>query len=217
MIGTLFDGVHELPLFVAAGLLLNVTPGADMALIGARSALQGFRVGAAAALGVGAGCFVHVAAGALGLSALIAGSATAFTLLRWLDAAYLVWLGIGLLRGGTSHASAQGSPALLPVGVRPAFAQGFLTNALNPKVALFFLAFLPQFVDPASPHPTRDLAALGVLYALLGLPVKVGVALAAGGLAQRFARSRAAGLWLNRASGTILVALGLKLAATERP
>ena len=81
----MIPGVHDLPLAIAAGLLLNITPGADMALIGARSAGQGFRSGAAAAFGVGAGCFVHVAAAALGLSALIAGSATAFTVLRWMD------------------------------------------------------------------------------------------------------------------------------------
>jgi threonine/homoserine/homoserine lactone efflux protein len=88
-------GVHDLALFIAAGLLLNITPGADLALIGARSAGHGFRSGAAAALGVGAGCFVHVAAAALGLSALIASSATAFTVLRWVGAAYLEWIGVG--------------------------------------------------------------------------------------------------------------------------
>ena len=104
-------GVHDLPLFIAAGLLLNVTPGADMALIGSRSALQGFRIGAAAALGVGAGCLVHVAAAALGLSALVASSATAFTLLRWAGAAYLVWLGVGMLRNRATSAVNAGATA----------------------------------------------------------------------------------------------------------
>jgi threonine/homoserine/homoserine lactone efflux protein len=141
----MINGVHDLPLFILAGLLLNITPGADLALIGARSAGHGFRSGAAAALGVGAGCFVHVAAAALGLSALIAGSATAFSLLRWLGAAYLVWLGIGLLRGsGTAAGASAPSPSM---SAWRSFVQGFLTNALNPKVALFFLAFLPQFIE----------------------------------------------------------------------
>src|SRR5215510_2919514 len=130
----MMPGVHDLPLFIVAGLLLNITPGADLALIGARSAALGFRSGAAAALGVGAGCFVHVAAAALGLSALIASSAAAFAVLRWVGAAYLVWLGIGLLRGGgVARSTVAGEPG---VTWRRSFAQGFLTNALNPKVAL---------------------------------------------------------------------------------
>src|SRR5688572_6806624 len=146
----MIPGVHDLPLFILAGLLLNITPGADLALIGARSAGQGFRSGAAAALGVGAGCFVHVAAAALGLSALVASSATAFTVLRWVGAAYLVWLGIGLLRSdGAGAAAATPAPAL---STWRSFVQGFLTNALNPKVALFFLAFLPQFIETNAPH-----------------------------------------------------------------
>ncbi len=109
------EGVHDLPLFVAAGLLLNITPGVDMALIATRSATQGLRAGSAAALGVGAGCLVHVAAAALGLSALIASSATAFALLRWAGAAYLVWLGVGMLRSRAStlrptHRRTSGPP-----------------------------------------------------------------------------------------------------------
>jgi threonine/homoserine/homoserine lactone efflux protein len=100
--GVTMGGVIDLSLFVAAGLLLNITPGADMALIAARSAALGVRAGAAAALGVGAGCLVHALAAALGLSALIASSAAAFNVLRWVGAAYLVWLGVGLLRRGAA-------------------------------------------------------------------------------------------------------------------
>lgn len=203
-------GVHELPLFVAAGLLLNVTPGADLALIGAHSAAHGFRHGAAAALGVGAGCFVHVAAAALGVSALIAGSATAFTVLRWLGAAYLVWLGIGLLRG-----AATPSPAVAAEPARTewhSFAQGFLTNALNPKVALFFLAFLPQFIDAGTAHKALAFVALGAVFAFNGTLVNLAFAALVARLRSALGARAAIGRWLGRGVGALFIALGARLA-----
>lgn len=203
-------GVHDLPLFVAAGLLLNITPGADLALIGARSAAHGFRCGAAAALGVGAGCFVHVAAAALGLSALIASSSAAFTVLRWVGAAYLVWLGIGLLSGsGASPSVAAAGPAV--TGWR-SFAQGFLTNALNPKVALFFLAFLPQFIDAAAPDKALAFIALGAVFAVNGTLVNVAFAALIARLRGALGAQPAVGRWLARGVGTVFVALGVRLA-----
>src|SRR5262245_52404826 len=202
----MFAGVHDLPLFIAAGLLLNITPGADLALIGARSAGQGFRSGAAAALGVGAGCFVHVAAAALGLSALIAGSATAFTVLRWVGAAYLVWLGIGLLRGsgGTTTAS---TPSPVMTAWR-SFVQGFLTNALNPKVALFFLAFLPQFIDANAPNKALAFVALGTVFAFNGTIVNVAFAALVARVRRAFSGPRSVGRWVSRGVGALFVALG---------
>lgn len=204
-----------LAIYVVASLALILTPGQDMIYVITRSLAQGRFAGVCSALGVIVGILVHTALAALGVGAILQASESLFLALKLVGAAYLAYLGMRLFLAPApalgAHAAGR---ALRPW---PLFWQGVLSNVSNPKIVLFFLAFLPQFVDPASPHPTRDLAALGVLYALLGLPVKVGVALAAGGLAQRFARSRAAGLWLNRASGTILVALGLKLAATERP
>ena len=117
---------------------------------------------------------MHVAAAALGLSALIASSAAAFTVLRWVGAAYLVWLGIGLLRGsGASASTVAAEPA---VTWRRSFAQGFLTNALNPKVALFFLAFLPQFIDAAAPDKALAFVALGAVFAVNGTLVNVAFA-----------------------------------------
>ncbi|HET9205861.1 MAG TPA: LysE family translocator [Burkholderiaceae bacterium] len=203
-------GVHDLPLFIAAGLLLNVTPGADLALIGARSAGHGFRSGAAAALGVGAGCFVHVAAAALGLSALIASSATAFTVLRWIGAAYLVWLGIGLLRG--AGAATAPSPAS---GARRSFVQGFMTNALNPKVALFFLAFLPQFIDANAPNKGWAFVALGTVFAFNGTIVNVAFAALVAQMRRTFAGPRSIGRWVSRGVGALFVALGVRLAFFE--
>ncbi|MFO1220186.1 MAG: LysE family translocator [Burkholderiaceae bacterium] len=202
-------GVHDLPLFVVAGLLLNVTPGADMALVGARSATQGFRAGAAAALGVGAGCFVHVAAAALGLSALVASSATAFTLLRWAGAAYLVWLGIGLLR---SRPAAAAAAAPAPEAWTRVFAQGFLTNALNPKVALFFLAFLPQFIDAQTAHKLPAFVLLGVIFSVNGTLVNLAFAALVVGVRRRWQGAARAGVWLTRGVGALLVAFGVRLA-----
>ena len=203
-------GVHDLPLFIAAGLLLNITPGADLALIGARSAAQGFRSGAAAALGVGAGCFVHVAAAALGLSALIASSAAAFTVLRWVGAAYLVWLGIGLLLGsGAAPSAVAAAPAAT---WRRSFAQGFLTNALNPKVALFFLAFLPQFIDAAGPDKALAFVALGAVFAVNGTVVNVVFAAMIVGLRGALGSQPALGRWLARSVGAVFIALGVRLA-----
>jgi threonine/homoserine/homoserine lactone efflux protein len=203
-------GVHDLPLFILAGLLLNITPGADLALIGARSAGQGFRSGAAAALGVGAGCFVHVAAAALGLSALVASSATAFTVLRWVGAAYLVWLGIGLLRSaGAGAAAATLAPAL---STWRSFVQGFLTNALNPKVALFFLAFLPQFIETNAPHKGWAFVALGTVFAFNGTLVNVAFAALVAYMRRAFAGPRSIGRWVSRGVGALFVALGARLA-----
>src|SRR5688572_21029843 len=208
----MIPGVHDLPLFIAAGLLLNVTPGADLALIGARSAAQGFRSGAAAALGVGAGCFVHVAAAALGLSALIASSATAFTVLRWLGAAYLVWLGIGLLRSSGAAAAATPAPALT---AWRSFVQGFLTNALNPKVALFFLAFLPQFIDTNAPHKGFAFVALGTLFAFNGTIVNVTFAALVAHVRRAFSGPASIGRWVSRGVGALVIALAVRLAFFE--
>lgn len=206
-------GVHDLPLFIVAGLLLNITPGADMALIGARSASLGFRAGAAAALGVGAGCVVHVAAAALGLSALVASSATAFTLLRWAGAAYLVWLGIGLLRSRPANVAAAPATSAANSFAR-VFAQGFLTNALNPKVALFFLAFIPQFIAPGSPDKTLAFLGLGAVFVAISTPfllVVVAVMLRLRRLPASPRVSRA----LHAAGGTLFAVLAVRLATAR--
>lgn len=206
-------GVHDLPLFIVAGLLLNITPGADMALIGARSASLGFRAGAAAALGVGAGCVVHVAAAALGLSALVASSATAFTLLRWAGAAYLVWLGIGLLRSRPANVAAAPATSAANSFVR-VFAQGFLTNALNPKVALFFLAFVPQFIPAGTTHKTLAFVALGAVFVVQGLVFLFGL-VALGVRLRRLGASPRVGAALRALGGVVFVALAARLAGTR--
>ena len=221
-------GIHDWPLFIGAGLLLNLTPGVDMALVLRCSAGQGFKAGAAAALGVGAGCGVHITLAALGLGALLAGSPLAFGLLRWTGAAYLVWLGWDLMRPRAGSGQAQhestlrpSPPRLASVAVRwwPLFVQGFLTNALNPKVAMFFLAFVPQFIAADTPHKSAAFMLLGAVFVLNATVVNLALAWAAAALRRRLntANARqpavqALGRWLSRGVGALFVALGLRLA-----
>lgn len=143
--------VHSLSLFIASGLVLNMLPGPDSLLIMTRSATQGWRAGSAAALGIGAGTLVHIFAAALGLSALLVTSSAAFAVIKWIGAAYIVYIGIGMLRASmkTKDGASESivMPSAAPLSFRRIFLQGFLTNILNPKVALFFLAFVPQFIS----------------------------------------------------------------------
>ena len=156
-------GVHDLWLFVFAALLLNVTPGPDMALIVARSTRYGTRAGVVAALGVMVGSFIHIIAAAVGISAMIVASATAFAVLKWVGALYLIYMGVCML-----FPSLQPRPRMVAretaqdVSPGQIFTQGFFTNVLNPKVAMFFLAFLPQFVDSASPSKVAAFVVLGL-------------------------------------------------------
>ncbi|HYC34779.1 MAG TPA: LysE family translocator [Usitatibacter sp.] len=204
----------KLWLYVVASLALIITPGQDMLYVLSRSLAQGKVAGVCSALGVIVGILVHTALAAFGVGAILMASEALFLALKLVGAAYLVYLGIRLLltrapQGpGATHAG-----RLSPMSL---FWQGVLSNVSNPKIVLFFLAFLPQFVDPASANPTGDLVFLGVLYAAMGLPVKVGVALAAGSLSERVLRRPAALVWVNRASGAVLVGLGLRLAGTQR-
>jgi len=200
----------QLGLYVLASLALILTPGQDMIYVIGRSLAQGRVAGLCSAVGVIIGILLHTALAAIGVGAILHASETLFTALKLAGAAYLVYLGIRMVLAraiviDSNEGGARGSRMRLVL-------QGILSNVTNPKIILFFFAFLPQFVDPASDHPTRDLAALGVLYALLGLPVKCGVALIAARLSDRMRRTPAALTWMNRACGALLVALGIRLA-----
>jgi threonine/homoserine/homoserine lactone efflux protein len=214
--------VHDLPLFLTAALLVNLTPGPDMLFVAGSSAVHGRRAGVLAALGVGAGCLLHVALAAVGLSALLAASATAFAVVKWVGAAYLVWVGVSMLRArARTDAPAADRPAgaALAQSASRVFWQGAWTNALNPKVALFFLAFLPQFIVPGAPQQALSFLALGLVFTVGGVVVNIVVALLAHrvrqGLAGRDSSARF-GLWLQRAAGALFVGLGLKLAFSVR-
>jgi threonine/homoserine/homoserine lactone efflux protein len=214
--------VHDLPLFLAAALLVNLTPGPDMLFVAGNSAGQGRRAGVMAALGVGAGCLLHVTLAAAGLSALLAASPAAFAVVKWVGAAYLVWVGILMFRArgsGREATLSESAGATLPHGASRVFWQGAWTNALNPKVALFFLAFLPQFIAPGATKQALSFVALGLLFTAGGTAVNLIVALLASGLSARFsgrAGAGAWGAWLQRAAGVLFVGLGLKLAFSSR-
>jgi threonine/homoserine/homoserine lactone efflux protein len=204
----------SLGLYVAASLALIATPGQDMLYVITRSLAQGRVAGLCSALGVCLGILVHTALAALGVGAILHASEMLFLALKLAGAAYLVYLGLRLVLSRESvRIEGLGDGRLSPLAL---IRQGVLSNVTNPKIVLFFFAFLPQFVDPASAHPTRQLVFLGVLYAVLALPVKSAVALAAGSLSERALRNPAALRWMNRASGAVLIALGLRLAAAER-
>ncbi len=210
---------HQLLLFIAAGWLLNLTPGPDVLYIVTNALRAGVRAGVVAGLGITAGCFVHVFGAALGVGALLATSATAFTLLKWAGAAYLVWMGARLLLARAPQATAdlralaRDQPA---VGLGAVFLGGFWTNVLNPKVAIFFLAFVPQFIAPDAPSKTLAFLALGVLFNVNSIPVNTGWAVGAAWMARRDAVQRGMHL-LDRAAGAMFIGFGLKLALSDNP
>ena len=205
-------GTHDLLLFIVAGWLLNVTPGPDMLYIIGRSTAQGLRAGIVAALGVGAGIFVHIGATALGLSAILAASAGAFTLIKLMGAAYLVYVGFSLLRSSSTPFDSAAATRLAPASLRSVFMQGFLTNVLNPKVALFFLAFLPQFVESDAASKPLAFLFLGLLFDVNGTLWNVFVAWSAARLSTGLRQRTDALKWFNRCVGGIFVALGIRLA-----
>jgi threonine/homoserine/homoserine lactone efflux protein len=209
-------GIHELWLFIISGLLLNVTPGPDTAYIIGRSVQLGWRGGAAAALGISAGCLVHVFAAAIGLSALLAASSTAFTLVKWVGAAYLCFMGVKMLLSRPQAPAGDVVPATGAIPLRQVLLQGSLTNVLNPKVALFFLAFLPQFVATDSPHKATAFLLLGLIFIFNGTLWCLGLAAFAARAAGRIRQSGRALAWINRALGGLFVYLGVRVAMLAR-
>ena len=213
-------GVHDLGLFIAAGLLLNVTPGPDMAYIAARGAAGGFRAGMAATLGITAGCIVHTLAAAAGLSVLLATSAAAFGVVKWCGAAYLLYAGIRLVAAGlrrTREGEGNAVNALLPAAsAARIFREALVINVLNPKVALFFLAFLPQFIEADAASKTLAFVALGCLFNFNSLFVNVPVVWLAARAGRSVRAHAAAARWLTGAVGALFLLLAARLATLER-
>jgi len=207
-------GIHDYWLFVASGILLNLVPGQDTLYILGSSIGQGRRIGVASALGISAGCVVHTFLAALGLSAILATSAAAFLVVKLAGAAYLVALGVSALTARTGAISPL--PQAASTSVARAFRRGVLTNVLNPKVALFFLSLLPQFIDQASPTKVAAFIALGLTFVATGTAWCLVLALAASRVRGFFAGQPQAFTWLARASGALFVFLGLRLAASEQ-
>jgi threonine/homoserine/homoserine lactone efflux protein len=203
---------HLFALFMLGAVALNLVPGPDMTFVLAQSMRRGARAGLAAAFGIAAGACVHMTTAAFGLSALFAAAPLAFTVLRYAGAAYLVWIAVGMIRHHDTAPVASPAPA-----AARAFRQGFLTNLLNPKVALFFIAFLPQFVSPAIATPTwAQVLLLGLAFNASGTVVNAAVALGSARLAARLRGNRHIARAISWIAGGLIGALALRLAWPER-
>jgi threonine/homoserine/homoserine lactone efflux protein len=207
-------GIHDFVLFLTTGILLNLTPGPDTLYILGRSIAHGRRAGVASALGISVGSIFHTGAAAVGLSAFLATSVWAFTIVKLAGAAYLIFLGVRALvqrdreLSMPSHFKQSGAAA--------AFRQGILTNVLNPKVALFFLAFLPQFIDSAAPSKTAAFLVLGLTFVTTGTIWCLILAWFSSAFSARLRGNATAAALLNRIVGSLFIFLGLRLAFEAR-
>jgi threonine/homoserine/homoserine lactone efflux protein len=211
-------GTHDLALFALTVLVVNATPGVDMAFTLVSTLRGGVRAGLAAAAGINAGCIVHTAAAALGLAALLAASSAAFAAVKWAGAAYLLWLAVGMLRAGLRPPpAADAAPArsVAHASAWATFRQGFLTNVLNPKVALFFLALLPQFIDADAPHQTAAFVFLGAWFIVQGFAFLALFVLLVAPL-RRWQPKPAVARALNLAGGGLFALLAVRLGLADR-
>ena len=199
----------QLIAFVLASAILGVTPGPDIIYVVMRGAAQGPRAGLAAAAGLCTGIVAHTLLCVVGLSAVLAASAVAFTVVKLAGAAYLIYLGIRMWRGGKRLDLSDRAEAL-PLGA--IYRQSVVMNLLNPKVALFFLAFLPQFVSPEAGALALQFALLGFIFMIVSFAVLGGAGLAAGQIRRALANSRHGARRVQLAAGGVLILLGLRLA-----
>ena len=203
-------GAANLGLFISAALVLLLIPGPAVLYIVARSIEQGRLAGFVSDLGIHAATLVHVAAAALGLSAILASSSVAFSAVKYAGAAYLIWLGLRKIFGRAAEPDVR--VAVRPKGYARLFREGFIVNLLNPKTALFFLAFLPQFVEVSRGHVAMQIAFLGLLFTLLGFVTDGCYALAAGTAGNWIKQNRAYLRFERYVSGGLLIGLGLTAA-----
>lgn len=212
-------GTHDLALFAVTVLVVNATPGVDLMFTLVATLKGGVRAGLAAAAGIGAGCVVHTLAAAFGLAALLATSSAAFNAVKWAGAAYLLWLAAGMLRQDLRGRTAPGIAASATAApTRDAWAllrQGFLTNVLNPKVALFFLALLPQFIDADAPHKTLAFLFLGAWFVVQGFVFLAVFVLLVAPL-RHWAAPPAVSRVIHLAGGSLFALLAARLALAER-
>lgn len=219
-------GITHFGFFLVAVLLLNVTPGPDTAYIVGRSVAQGRGAGLVSALGISAGCCVHALACAFGLTALLAASATAFTVIKFVGAIYLMYLGVRLIFAKPDARPAEGANNVNPGAtaaaqtsarpLRQLFMSGFWTNVLNPKVVLFFVSFFPQFVSAGSGHKVFAFLMLGAVFVLMSTVWNSFIAWIAGSVTRRFSGKPGVKKWMDRTVGSAFVGLGLKLATATR-
>jgi threonine/homoserine/homoserine lactone efflux protein len=208
-------GIHHYWLFLATAIVLILTPGQDTFFILGRSLAGGRAAGIAAALGITAGSVIHTFLAALGLSALLATSAYAFMAVKFAGAAYLIYIGVRALFSRSNALPGEDSVSAGD-GRWPAFRQGIVSNLLNPKVALFFLALMPQFIDAASTQKVVAFLVLGLSFVTLGVIWCVVLAIAAAGLRSAFLKRPSMGNVLNRVAGAMFIGLGLRLATARQ-
>jgi RhtB (resistance to homoserine/threonine) family protein len=196
-------------LFLTASILINLSPGPDMIYTTARSLSQGVKAGILSALGIFAGCLFHIAAAVFGLSKIIEESVLLFSIIKYAGAAYLIYLGVrSLLSKNKTKTEVEALP-IIPG--RKIFLQGMLTNILNPKVAIFFLSFLPQFINPQSLYLKEQIAFLGLWFDLQGTLVLIIVAILTGAFRHLLRQNAGFWNWQEKITGIILVGLGLKV------
>lgn len=203
--------VAQIAGFLLAAALITLAPGPDNLSVLSLGLSRGRHAGIGFGLGCALGCFTHTVWATLGVTALIAASETAFLALKMAGAAYLVWLGIQALRSAGANFSAEASGGIDPAPWRAYLLRGFIANAINPKVALFFLAFLPQFTNPAQGRPALQMLQLGMVFAVQTILVFGTLAFAAGGVGRLLARRPGAGIWLDRGTGLLFIGLALRL------
>ena len=206
-------GTQHLALFIASGILLNITPGQDTLYIIGRTVSQGRRAGVLSVLGISSGSVVHTIAAAYGLAAILATSANAYVVIKFVGAAYLAYLGIRMMLSGPI--AGEVAPAFGPDSGWSIYRAGLLTNVLNPKVALFFLAFLPQFVTPGADSRVVAFLFLGAVFIFNGTLWCFFLVWAASAVRKRLRATPASGLLLKRAVGAMFVGLGVRLAVTK--
>lgn len=211
--------VTQFALYVAAAFLLAVTPGPGIFYVAARTLAGGRAEGVASSFGTGLGGMVHVLAGSLGVSAIVLASAELFNTLKLIGSAYLIWIGLRTIQSARKDAATalNGGAAASPVGPRRAFREGVLVEALNPKTAAFFLAFVPQFVDPSQGSIAVQFVVLGFVSVALNTLADIVVAFAAGGIRDGAAARPGLIRRLREASGAAMVALGIGLSLAKRP
>ena len=208
-------GINDLWLFVISGIALNVMPGPDSLYIIGRSATQGFKGGSTASMGIAAGTFVHIFAAAFGLSAILATSATAFTVIKILGCCYLMYVGLYMILSRKEPSKEQIKQQVMG-SLTKVFYQGFLTNALNPKVALFFLAFVPQFIAHDAPNKVLSFLFLGLIFNINGVIWCHFLAWSSASMSRRVKQSPKVTHYMNRFAGTLFVCFGIRLALSEQ-
>lgn len=206
--------VNDFLIFALASLVLNITPGNDMLYVATRSTSQGIKAGIVSALGIAGGCIVHLLAAVIGLSTIIASSAIGFDIIKYAGAAYLVYLGIRSILSRQNKFSITQN--VEKKSLSKLFWQGVLTNVLNPKVALFFLAFLPQFIHPEKGNASMQILLLGLWFNFSGTIVNCIVALLFWKLRNWLADKQAFIKWQNKITGLLLIGLGIKVALSTR-